>query len=182
MRGSLLVGGDGRHSVLGQYRGQANTTEDGKGSQLHARSISSDKKERTRSATANASDAEFSPPRVMTTGASAAGDVCALSRRHSVAAARITNDALLLRESAKSMPRCRAAGYQLLYINATVMLSFRTRRSFHCRAGLPANSFSTSTQPRCRCASFAPTAVSPTLPAATWWQVAQPNSSKRCAR
>jgi hypothetical protein len=125
---------------------------------------------------------EFSPPIVITTGASAAGDVCALSRRHSVAAARITNDALLLRESAKSMPRCRAAGYQLLYINATVMLSFRTRRSFHCRAGLPANSFSTSTQPRCRCASFAPTAVSPTLPAATWWQVAQPNSSKRCAR
>jgi hypothetical protein len=63
----------------------------------------------------------FSPPRVTTTGASAAGDVCALSRRHSVAAARIRNDALLVIESSTSMPRRRAAGYQLLYINAPQM-------------------------------------------------------------
>src|SRR4051794_15648281 len=41
---------------------------------------------------------EFSPSIVITTGKSAAGDVCALSRRHSVAAARIRGDALLVIE------------------------------------------------------------------------------------
>jgi hypothetical protein len=46
---------------------------------------------------------------VITTGASAAGDVCALSRRASVAAG-----------NSKSMPR-RAAGYQFLYIHAPQM-------------------------------------------------------------
>ncbi len=43
---------------------------------------------------------------------------------------------------------------------------FRRAKRAHqrCDAGLLAKSFSTSTQPKCRCASFAPTSVSSILP------------------
>jgi len=37
-------------------------------------------------------------------------------------------------------------------------------RHQHCGEGPLATSFSTSTQPKCRCASFPPTSVSPILP------------------